>query len=104
MRARLSRLAVPLAGFALMVQTGGADAAEIRVLSTVAFGEAWHERARLGRGVPNGEAVVRGESDIAVQQISELASVPGVGIVGPLIEFLQSPDTVAVLRAKGFEM
>ena len=54
--------------------------------------------------MPNGEAVVRGESDIAVQQISELASVPGVGIVGPLIEFLQSPDTVAVLRAKGFEM
>jgi molybdate transport system substrate-binding protein len=75
--------------------------------------------------------VVRGASDIAVQQIPEPITVPGAGIVGPLsgglhnvttfsagviassrepeaypalIEFFRSPDAVAVLRAKGFEL
>lgn len=88
-------------------------------------------RARLGRAVPNAEAVVRGEADIAVQQIPELLAVPGVEVVGPLpgefhnttsfsaavltasteraaaqalVDFLRSPETAEVLRAKGFAM
>src|SRR5216683_394895 len=84
--------------------------------------------SRLGRGVPNGDAVVRGEADIAVQQIPELISVAGTDLVGPLprelqsitnfsaavlstckdrkaasslIEFLASPQTAAMLKAGG---
>ena len=111
---------------------GGASGIHFaKVLDRLGIAQAVNARARLGRGVPNGEAVVRGESDVAVQQIPELLAVPGVDVVGPLpgdlhhvttfsagvvasskepaaaralIEFLQSPDSVAVLRAKGFEM
>jgi molybdate transport system substrate-binding protein len=81
--------------------------------------------------VPNGEAVARGEADIAVQQIPELLPVAGTEVVGPLprevqkvtsfsaavlvtsksreaagalIEFLTSPKTKAVLEAGGFEV
>jgi molybdate transport system substrate-binding protein len=71
------------------------------------------------------------DRDIAVQQIPELLAVPGVEVIGPLpgdlanttafsaavpattgdpaaakalVDFLRSPETVATLKAKGFEM
>lgn len=103
----------------------------MEVLERLGIAGEVNARAKLGRGVPNGEAVVRGDADIAVQQVPELLAVPGVEIVGPLpgdlgnvtpwsaavltvsrdpeaaralIQFLQSPETVALLKAKGFEM
>jgi molybdate transport system substrate-binding protein len=111
---------------------GGASGIHFaKVLERLGIAAEVNARAKLGRGVPNGEAVVRGEADIAVQQVPELLAVPGVEIVGPLpgdlgnvtpwsaavltaskdleaaralIQFLQSPETVALLKAKGFEM
>jgi molybdate transport system substrate-binding protein len=46
--------------------------------------------------VPSGftaELVARGETELAVQQVSELMVVPGVDVVGPLPMELQSPVT-----------
>ena len=47
-----------------------------------------HRRGRQCEGearprIPNAEFVVKGESDVAIQQIPELMTVPGVDIVGP---------------------
>jgi molybdate transport system substrate-binding protein len=39
-----------------------------------------------------GEVVARGEAEIGLQPISELASVPGIDIVGTIPEQLQTPD------------
>jgi molybdate transport system substrate-binding protein len=41
-----------------------------------------------------GEAIVRGEAEIAMQPISELTEVEGIEVVGPLPAELQSPDLV----------
>jgi molybdate transport system substrate-binding protein len=40
-------------------------------------------------GIPVGEVVAKGEAELGVQQISELLSVPGIEIVGPLPTELQ---------------
>lgn len=101
-----------------------------KVLERLGIAAQVNARAKLGRGVPNGEAVVRGEADLAVQQIPELLAVTGIEIAGPLpgdlrnvttfsgavltaspapeaaralLDFLVAPETVALLRAKGFE-
>jgi molybdate transport system substrate-binding protein len=77
-----------------------------------------------------GELAARGEVDIAVQQISELMQVKGIDIIGPLpaelqkttifsagifttaknpanaaalIAWLSTPDTAAIIMAKGLE-
>jgi molybdate transport system substrate-binding protein len=52
-----------------------------------------------------GEAVARGEADIGLQPISELANVPGIEIVGPIPDQLQTPDLTyaAGLPSKGGE-
>jgi molybdate transport system substrate-binding protein len=111
---------------------GGASGIHLaRVLDRLGIGQQVNARARLGRAVPNAQAVVKGEADIAVQQIPELLTVPGVEVIGPLpgdlgntttfsaavlattrdptaakalVDFLRSPETVATLKAKGFEM
>src|SRR6266851_2551160 len=102
-----------------------------KVLQQLGIADQVNAKAKLGRGVPNGDAVVRGEADIAVQQIPELISVAGTDLVGPLprelqsitnfsaavlstcndrkaasslIEFLASPQTAAMLKAGGFEV
>lgn len=41
-----------------------------------------------------GEILVRGEADLAIQQIPELLAVPGVDLVGPLPQALQSISVV----------
>src|SRR5215813_6648245 len=110
---------------------GGASGIHFaKVLQQLGIADQVNARAKLGRGVPNGEAVARGEADIAVQQIPELMSVSGTELVGPLprelqsitqfsaavlatskdrrsasslIEFLTSRQTAAVLKAGGFE-
>ncbi|MFZ2005479.1 MAG: molybdate ABC transporter substrate-binding protein [Stellaceae bacterium] len=50
-----------------------------------------------------GEAVAHGEAEIGLQPISELANVPGIDIVGPIPEPLQTPDLTyaAGLPSKG---
>jgi molybdate transport system substrate-binding protein len=42
-----------------------------------------------------GELVVRGEAELAIQQIPELMAVPGLELVGPLPQELQSISVVA---------
>jgi molybdate transport system substrate-binding protein len=81
-------------------------------------------------GVPVGTLVAQGDAEMGVQQLSELMTVPGIDIVGPLppdiqkvtvfsagvgrtaahvpqaralIAFLISPEAVAVKRANGME-
>ncbi len=111
---------------------GGASGIHFaKVLDRLRIAQQVNARARLGRAVPNAAAVVNGEADIAVQQIPELLAVPGVEVLGPLpgdlgntttfsaavlattrdpaaakalVDFLRSPETVATLKAKGFEM
>lgn len=110
---------------------GGASGIHFaKVLQQLGIADQVNAKAKLGRGVPNGEAVARGEADIAVQQIPELISVAGTEFVGPLppelqkitafsvaalatskepravsalIEFLTSPETARLLKARGFE-
>ncbi len=50
-----------------------------------------------------GEAIAHGDAEIGLQPISELANVPGIDIVGPIPEPLQTPDLTyaAGLPAKG---
>ncbi|MGZ6174026.1 MAG: molybdate ABC transporter substrate-binding protein [Gemmatimonadaceae bacterium] len=77
-----------------------------------------------------GNAVANGRAEIALHQMQELVSVPGIDIVGPLprelqetfffsavivtgarraeagkalIDFLRTPDATAVIKAKGME-
>ncbi len=77
-----------------------------------------------------GELVANGEAEIAVQQFQELASVPGIEVIGPLpgdlqstivfsavimntarnvsaarslVEFLRSKEAAALFRTKGIE-
>jgi molybdate transport system substrate-binding protein len=52
-----------------------------------------------------GEAIARGEAEIGLQPISELANIPGIDIVGTIPEGLQTPDLTyaAGLPAKGSE-
>jgi molybdate transport system substrate-binding protein len=86
-----------------------------------------------GKTIPGGAAaefVAKGEADLAVQLIPELASVSGVDVVGPfpaelqnyivltagigtnakdkmaaqaLIKYLTSPTAISVIKAKGME-
>jgi len=102
-----------------------------KVLERLGIAAEVNSRAKLGAGVPNAERLLKGEADLAIQQIPELAGVAGVEIVGPfpgelhnvtrfsaavlagskheaaaraLVEFLASPETAAFLRTKGFEV
>ena len=108
------------------VAGGLSGAAFERVLTTLGIADEVKAKAKLGS--PAAGFVVRGEADIAVQQISELIAVQGAELVGPLppqldqvtqfsmgvltgakesdiakalIAFLQAPDAQAVIRAKG---
>jgi molybdate transport system substrate-binding protein len=110
---------------------GASGAAFVKVLQDLGIADAVAAKAKLGRGVPNAEFVVKGEADIAIQQIPELMVVPGVDIVGPLpaplqtvtgfatavlagskhpaearalVDFLASPETLALLKSRGFDV
>jgi len=111
---------------------GGASGAIFaKVLKDLGIADAVNAKAKLGRGIPNAEFVVKGEADIAIQQIPELMTTPGVDIVGPfppalqsvtgfetavlsgttnpaaaraLVEFLASPETLALLKSRGFDV
>jgi molybdate transport system substrate-binding protein len=110
---------------------GASGAAFAKILKDLGIAEAVNAKAKLGRGIPNAEFIVKGESDIAIQQIPELMTVSGVDIVGPfppalqsvtgfatavlsssanpapakaLVEFLASPETLALLKSRGFDV
>jgi molybdate transport system substrate-binding protein len=111
---------------------GGASGAVFaKVLKDLGIAEAVNAKAKLGRGISNAEFVIKGESDIAVQQIPELMTISGVDIVGPfppalqtvtgfatavlssstnpaaakaLVEFLASAETLALLKSRGFDV
>jgi molybdate transport system substrate-binding protein len=109
---------------------GASGAVFVKVLKDLNIAEAVNARAKLGRGIPNANFVIKGESDIAIQQIPELMAIPEVEFVGPfppalqtvtgfaaaalssstnpeaaraLVEFLASPETLALLKARGFD-
>jgi len=102
-----------------------------KVLKDLGIADAVNAKAKLGRGIPNAEFIVKGESDIAIQQIPELMTTPGIDIVGPfppalqtvtdfaaavlatsrnpaaakaLVEFLGSPEALALLKSRGFDV
>ncbi len=111
---------------------GGASGAYFsKVLEGFGIAEQVNAKAKRGKGIPNAEFLIKGESDLAIQQIPELMGVAGVEIVGPfpgelhnvttfaaavlvgsrsadaakaLVDFLASPEVGALLRAKGFEL
>jgi molybdate transport system substrate-binding protein len=100
------------------------------VLPSLHIAEEVRAKAKLQTEGSAAEFVSRGEADIAIQQISELLAVEGVTVVGPLpaslqkitiysvgiatgalepgparqlIEFLSSPASAAVFKAKGMD-
>jgi molybdate transport system substrate-binding protein len=60
-------------------------------------------KARKAKGALNGEALLSGEADLAVQQIPELLAVQGIEFVGPLPGELQlmTPFSAGVIAATG---
>lgn len=54
------------------------------LIGRLGIAEAVNARAVITPGGFTGEAVARGEAELAVQQVSELMQVPGLDIVGPL--------------------
>jgi molybdate transport system substrate-binding protein len=102
-----------------------------RVLERLGIAEEMKGKLKLHDGTSfNAEFVARGESEIAIQQISEILPVKGVELAGPLpgdlqlttvyatgigtaakdqravkelIGFLTSPAAAAVIKAKGME-
>ena len=112
--------------------SGGASGIQFaKVLDRLGISSEVNAKAKLGRNQPSAGFLVKGEADLAVQQIPELMSVQGVEIVGPLpgdlqtmtyfaagvnassaspdagralIKFMQSPEAIAVIKAKGLEL
>jgi len=101
-----------------------------KLIETLGIAEQMNAKAKRRAGGLIGELVASGEAELAVQQIPELMAVPGIELVGPLpqalqnnsvlvagvfaaskhpqaaqalIEFLATPDSVRVFKAKGFE-
>jgi molybdate transport system substrate-binding protein len=101
-----------------------------KLLDRLGVGDQVRPKAKLKWGGYVAELVASGEAEIGVHQISEIVSVKGVVLVGPLpaeiqnatvysagigagakdvpaakalIEFLAGPASAAILRAKGME-
>jgi molybdate transport system substrate-binding protein len=111
---------------------GGSSGVHIAgILDRLGIANEVNAKTVFGKGVGNvGQRVADGEAEIAMHQIQELMSVPGIEIVGPLpedlqatfvfsaaigtgtrevvaakalIDFLRTPDAAAVIKAKGME-
>jgi molybdate transport system substrate-binding protein len=110
---------------------GGASGAYmVKLLEKLGITKEINAKAKLARGVPSATFLVKGEADIAIQQIPELLGVQGVELVGPLpgdlqnvtpfaagvhisskntdaakalIKFFQTPEAIAIIRSKGLE-
>ena len=113
---------------------GGASGAHMaKVFERLGITRAMQARSLYGAGGPAalaGLAVLRGEAEIGIQQMSELMAVSGIDIVGPLpaelqsltmftgaipasashaeagralLQFLRTPDARNVITAKGLD-
>lgn len=110
---------------------GGASGVHMaKVLERLGITNQINAKAKLGRGVPTATFLVKGEADIAIQQLPELLGVQGVEVIGPLpgdlqnvtpfaggvhsasanpdagralLKFLQSPEAIAAIKAHGLE-
>ena len=113
---------------------GGASGAHLaKVFERLGITAAMAPKSKYGAGGTSGLAglfVVRGEAEIAIQQMAELMMVDGLDVVGPLpaelraitlftagvpagagnpqagralIDFLTAPATKSVIKAKGLE-
>lgn len=111
--------------------SGGASGVHLaKVLERLGIAAEVNAKAKLGRGVPAGSFVVKGEADLAIQQMPELMGVQGIEIVGPLpgdlqnvttfaagipvgapqadaakalVRFLQTPESAAVIKKHGLD-
>ena len=111
--------------------SGGASGTHmVKVLERLGIANEVNAKAKLGRGIPVATFVVKGEADIAIQQLPELTHVEGAEVVGPLpgdlqnittfaagipsastqadaakalIRFLQTPESAAVIRKHGLD-
>jgi len=114
--------------------SGGASGVYlVKMLERLGIAAEVNAKARLARGGPDGMVsaiVAKGDAEIGLQQISEIMSVAGVDLVGPLpdelqtvttyvagipatasqpdlavafVRFLTTPDAAAIYRAKGLE-
>jgi molybdate transport system substrate-binding protein len=75
------------------VGAGQSGAHMAKVFERLGIADAVAAKAKYGAGGPTGLVgliVARGDADIGVQQMAELMGVPGIDIVGPLPEELQS--------------
>jgi molybdate transport system substrate-binding protein len=105
----------------------------LEIFQRLGIMDAVKPKLRYGQGGPAGlvgHFLVRGEADVALQQVPELLSVPNINVVGPLpleiqvitafaaalsanatnptackkfIRIFSSAETVAVLKAKGMQ-
>ena len=62
-----------------------------RLIERLGIAEAVNAKATIVPSGLTGELAARGETELAVQQLSELMLVPGIDIVGPLPLALQTP-------------
>lgn len=120
-----------LAAKSIAHTTNGASGIHFsKVIERLGIADEVKAKAVRNQGGLIGELVVRGEAELAVQQIPELMAVPGIDLVGPLpqelqsisvvtagifvgtaqaaaaralLEFLATPASARVFRAKGLE-
>lgn len=71
------------------------------MLERIGIAEAVNSRSTIIPAGFTAEKLVSGEADIAIQQLSELAVVPGTEIVGPLPDEVQKVTTFAVAMLTG---
>jgi molybdate transport system substrate-binding protein len=130
---KAAMLAAKSLGMSNPVGGGVSGAILIRAFERLGIMEAMKDKLTFGPGGPAGligNFLVRKEVEVGIQQMPELMAVPGIDIVGPLpegiqsvsvftigastgakdpdaakalIKFLASPDAAAMMRAKGLE-
>jgi molybdate transport system substrate-binding protein len=73
-----------LAAKSIVYSTGPSGVYVADLFERKGIAEAIKSKVKVVTGVPAGEFVARGESEIAFQQICELLPVAGIELVGPL--------------------
>jgi len=127
---KASLLAAKSISYADPAKGGASGIYFAKVLDRLGIADQMKSRTILVPGAQAGELVARGEAELAVAQASEIASVPGAQLVGPLpgdlnsaiifavgigsaskdpaaakslIELLTGPAGAAVLKSKGMD-